>query len=444
METRSFIRAAELDESQFQRVSFTELLDGQRHSSGGDFLRYLPHGATPQPQKQQQEPEIDLEELFRRRMEQLERDTYQKVFAAAEQAGLEMGLKKREQELSILLPRVEQLIRGLEQLPPRIFAVSEQFLVEVAIVLVRELLQHELAIQPDGLVARVRKVLSQVVSQDHLTLYLAPQDVELLTGMAEFRRLRVVADETVSAGSVRVESSFGGVAYDLSQQLQTVEKGLRDYLVERLEECRSERIKQQGLASMRQLGMEAIAELEANQAVVTSPQLVPVEEEVQEIVVPEEITDELPSEQQLVEAVVEGEDDAMGDEAIGDAAIDDAAIDDAAIGDAAIGDADVVEEIEAEEEALMADDQSLSSLLVAEESLREMEEEANDHPEVLEAPDVLAVVDVAEWIEEESDAVAADDEEELTEASLAALLSNGHAPDDDDGDGDDNLVEAHP
>ncbi|MBF0158953.1 MAG: hypothetical protein HQL58_05465, partial [Magnetococcales bacterium] len=57
METRTYIRAVDLNEAQLQRITFAELLESRPDNNDG-FLQYLPHGATPQPPKQEVEPEV--------------------------------------------------------------------------------------------------------------------------------------------------------------------------------------------------------------------------------------------------------------------------------------------------------------------------------------------------------------------------------------------------
>ncbi len=236
MEMKTVIRADEVPEGELRRVSYTDLLTEFQQGQRSRFVRYTSSGALPPPREKPKDPEISQEELFRRRMEQIERETYQKVFAAAEQAGLDLGMKRYEQELAALLPRVERLMRGVQELPVQVFRASEVFLVEVAILLVRHLLQHELSMQPEGIVARVRSVLAESIQRDNLVLRVSPGDADMLRKLPEFERMQVVADVSVTTGSVFLESDFGGVAYDLQQQLQRVEESIRSYLAERLAE----------------------------------------------------------------------------------------------------------------------------------------------------------------------------------------------------------------
>ena len=269
MEGRSFIRSAELNEQHLRRVSYKELLAESQQEERVGFVHYTPSGALPARVEKVKEPEISQEEIFRRRMEQIERETYQKVFAAAEQAGLDMGLKKREQELATLLPRVEKMIRGLEELPVQIFAAAERFLVETAIILVRNLLQHELSVQPEGVMARVKAVLAEAVNRDNLVLYVGSSEVDLIAKLPEFNRIRIEGDPKLASGSVRLESDFGGVSYDIAHQLQSVENSLRLYFQERLEDLQSEQGKAQVMTAMDEAIQKAVSAVEIMESVFT-------------------------------------------------------------------------------------------------------------------------------------------------------------------------------
>ncbi|MBF0127826.1 MAG: nucleoside triphosphate pyrophosphohydrolase, partial [Magnetococcales bacterium] len=75
-------------------------------------------------------PKIAEEELHQRRLETIEREAYQRAFAAGEEAGLALGEQTMEQEMARLLPQFETVLRQLDGLPRRVFAGAERFLVE--------------------------------------------------------------------------------------------------------------------------------------------------------------------------------------------------------------------------------------------------------------------------------------------------------------------------
>ncbi|MBF0401043.1 MAG: hypothetical protein HQL90_09785 [Magnetococcales bacterium] len=218
-----------------QRVPF-ELLVGEEHRRRGEeFVRFLPGGRLPEQPKPNKDPEISPEELHRRRLEVIERETYQKAFAAGEEAGLALGEQTMEREIARLLPQFESVLRQLDNLPKRIFASAERLLVETAIMMARQLLGHELSIDPTEVSHRVQRGLEQMAERRDVVIYLAPDTAALLQNMVAFEKLRIEADPTVEPGSVRLESDFGGIEDNLDQQLAEMEAGLRRYLQDRLQ-----------------------------------------------------------------------------------------------------------------------------------------------------------------------------------------------------------------
>ncbi|MEO5364778.1 MAG: flagellar assembly protein FliH [Magnetococcus sp. WYHC-3] len=219
------------------RVAFAATLE-KRAEGSTEFVRYMPNGQLPRKAVVEKPPEISPEELHRRRLEKIERDTYQKVFAAAEEAGFAAGLQKMEQRIGLLLPQLEQVLRQLEDIPQRAFEDSERLLVETSLALTRQLLGHELTVQPEGIAQRVRRALKSVASRDRITVRVAPECAEILERLPGFHSVSIEADSEVPAGSVRLESAFGGLEDNLQEQLAAVEHAFREYFRERLETMR--------------------------------------------------------------------------------------------------------------------------------------------------------------------------------------------------------------
>ncbi|MEO5362251.1 MAG: FliH/SctL family protein [Magnetococcus sp. DMHC-8] len=218
-----------------QRVSFQDLVGEENRRSGDAFVRFLPGGRLPARPDEQKAPDISSEELQQRRLETIERETYQKAFAAGEEAGLALGEQTMEREMARLLPQFESVLRQLDGLPKRVFASAERFLVETAILMTRELLAHELTVDPEEIAHRVRRVLDQAAGRRDIIIYLAPDSAALLQNLGSFDKLRIEADPHAAPGSVRMESDFGGIEDNLERQLADMEAGLRAYLQDRLQ-----------------------------------------------------------------------------------------------------------------------------------------------------------------------------------------------------------------
>ncbi|MGN7611676.1 FliH/SctL family protein [Magnetococcales bacterium HHB-1] len=221
-----------------QRLEFAEMLERaasqKREQDEDGFLAYFPDGKNADDFDREERVLITDDEVHQRRLEQLERETYQKVFEAAEKAGFEAGMQKMEERIKQVLPRVEAICQHLEELPALIFKNSEQLLVELSISLTRSLVKHELDIKPEGVIERVQEILTQMAEQENVTVFVPENVVEILRRTKAFQKIHFEADNQLDDGSLRVESAFGGVEYRLDEMLSDAEMALRSHLDERL------------------------------------------------------------------------------------------------------------------------------------------------------------------------------------------------------------------
>ncbi|MBF0423700.1 MAG: hypothetical protein HQL73_11985 [Magnetococcales bacterium] len=230
------IRKEESRGEDLRRLLYADLLAAQEQTvdEGETFVRYLPNGRLPDLKRKVEIPPVPEEEIQRRRMEELERELYQKVYAEAEQAGLEIGEQKKQQEINRILPQLENLLRELDGFPERIFAASERFLIETCLTLTREILAHELSVHPEGIVHRIQRILKHAAGRRKIELHIAPEIHEIIKDIKEMEGLELVADSSVKPGSVVMNSDFGGVEDLLEEQLLEVELQIRQLLQERL------------------------------------------------------------------------------------------------------------------------------------------------------------------------------------------------------------------
>ncbi|MBF0381575.1 MAG: hypothetical protein HQL69_11185 [Magnetococcales bacterium] len=219
---------------------YTRILTKQQQEESGEgdqFVRFMPDGSLSIFKKEKVEvvPEIDIEEVNRRRLEQLEREVYQKAFEEGEKTGIEIGQEKMEQEIHRIIPQLESVLRELDNLPHRVFTASENFLIESLLSFNRELLAHELSVNPEGVADRVRRILDHAVGRKDIVIRVSPSNAQILERMGQFDKLKIVSDPGVASGSVVMESDFGGMEDNIEARLREVETALRQQLQERLD-----------------------------------------------------------------------------------------------------------------------------------------------------------------------------------------------------------------
>lgn len=219
-----------------EQPGFATLLRKQRtvKDEGVHFIRFKPDGTLVSVTREVKAPPISEEEIQTRRMEQMEREVYQKAFAEGEKTGLEIGQEKMEQQIRALIPQFDNVLRSLDNLPWRIFAASEQFFVETLLSLNRELLAHELSLNPEGVTERIRRIVERSTGRRNITLRVSPGIADILNDIGAFETLEILADETVMPGSVVMESDFGGMEDHLEARLREMETAFRKQLQERL------------------------------------------------------------------------------------------------------------------------------------------------------------------------------------------------------------------
>ncbi len=220
----------------YEAVLNQHVEESAANPKGEHFVRFRPDGSLAVIKKEVEIPQIDEDEVHRRRLEQIEREVYQKAFAEGEKTGIEIGQEKMEQEIHRLIPQLESVLRNLDNLPQRVFAASEHFMVESMLSICRELLAHELTINPEGIAERVNRIMERSMGRKDITIKVSPGIADILQHLQGFEQITIVGDPGVNPGSVVMESDFGGIEDNIEEQLREVELALRLQLQERLDQ----------------------------------------------------------------------------------------------------------------------------------------------------------------------------------------------------------------
>lgn len=116
----------------------------------------------------------------RQSIEEIERDAYEKGFAAGERAGLEMGAQKAE----LLLSRIERMIREIEEFKVQILSEIEPQILELSCSVARKIVIEELNSRPELIVGMVREGMRKLERTGPITIKMNPAVYEL------FKRLK--------------------------------------------------------------------------------------------------------------------------------------------------------------------------------------------------------------------------------------------------------------
>jgi len=176
-----------------------------------------PVGAQVELSRMQQ-----LERMLREvqgRSELIERETYDKAYAAGEKAGLALGRKRAEQslqELSDTLAAADAQLRQMER------QLSEAA-IDIAELVLAQLLGEVTRSDRARLLASVRRAATLLPHTEGLSLALHPDEIEaygrLLGDEQPHNRWRLLADPTLAPGSCRLLSRHNDLTIDPQQAL---------------------------------------------------------------------------------------------------------------------------------------------------------------------------------------------------------------------------------
>jgi len=151
----------------------------------------------------------------------IERDAFTKGYAQGERAGAEAAATRGD----AMLRRMAQTIDELGALRTTLIHKSERQLVQLAIAIATRVIQREITLDRELLVAMARVALDRLGDTSSATIRLHPQDhaaalaVRGVTLSTE--SVSVIADANISRGGCLVESDFGLI--DLTPAAQVAE-----------------------------------------------------------------------------------------------------------------------------------------------------------------------------------------------------------------------------
>jgi flagellar assembly protein FliH len=156
----------------------------------------------------------------------LEREAFGKGFAQGERAGAENAGQRGE----AMLHRLTQTLDELTSVRAEMIRQTERQMVQLALGIARRIVQREISLDPDLLLAMARVALERLGDTARVTVRLHPEDYAA-AGAARVAEMTssnvtIVADTRLSRGACRVESDMGLLDIGIDAQLQEVGRAL--------------------------------------------------------------------------------------------------------------------------------------------------------------------------------------------------------------------------
>ena len=156
----------------------------------------------------------------------IEREAFTKGYAQGERAGAEAAAVRGE----AMLRRLAQTLEELGGLRSDMIRKSEQQLVQLAIAIATRVIQREISLDADLLIAMARVALDRLGESSSATIRLHPDDyaaaMKAGSGRLSTDTVTVVADPIVNRGGCLVESDFGLIDLGVSSQVNEIATAL--------------------------------------------------------------------------------------------------------------------------------------------------------------------------------------------------------------------------
>ena len=171
-----------------------------------------------------------LLEETRNQAREIRKRAYDEGFAEGEQKGKEAVNKKFEALCNSFAMKAEELNRFKAE----IYREVEKEVVELALVLGKKIVGHELSVNPESLLHVVRSALEHTVDRHDLRIRVNPSDYAWVQG--EFSRslneewmgkVEFEPDAAVQTGGCVIRSRFGIVDARIERQIEALEAALK-------------------------------------------------------------------------------------------------------------------------------------------------------------------------------------------------------------------------
>jgi len=172
-------------------------------------------------------PVFEDSTVLHQRVEDIERDAYEKGFSSGHKAGLEMA----EKEVKLLISRLEEVITQLISFRDELQRIIKPQILELAIAIARRLAMKEIEREPEILVKLTEEALKKMERQGQVTIKINPLLKEVFEkhspGLMKIHSDIVFdIDPTLPAYGSVVMSPDQVVITDIDEQLRNLVKEL--------------------------------------------------------------------------------------------------------------------------------------------------------------------------------------------------------------------------
>jgi flagellar assembly protein FliH len=210
---------------------FPEGPNAQKSFQADSPLLPAPQGIFPFGQSLKELEERILKEVKNQSL-RIEKDAYEKGFAAGEKDGLELGFRRFE----TVLQSFQKVLEAIQGYQREFYRKHEREMMQFLLTLVRKILRQEVPHAEEVITATLREAFQYVEERNKVRVHLNPKDCEFLMthpdrlpfplSAESSEGVKIVADSSLLRGGCFLETSFGNIDATLESQLDQVTAGI--------------------------------------------------------------------------------------------------------------------------------------------------------------------------------------------------------------------------
>jgi flagellar assembly protein FliH len=156
----------------------------------------------------------------------LEKEIFAKGFAQGEK----QGAAAAQQQNAALAKQLATTLEDLMRVRAEMIRHTEKQMVQLALAVARRIVHHDVAHNPETLIAMMRVALERLSDAAKVTVRLHPADHQSVTasmkGGPSNGQVTLVGDPRVARGGCRVESEYGDIDAGVDAQIQEIARAL--------------------------------------------------------------------------------------------------------------------------------------------------------------------------------------------------------------------------
>lgn len=163
------------------------------------------------------------------RLEEIEREAYERGFASGERAGKEMA----EKEMKIILSRLEDLIAQFISFKEEFKERMKHGIIELALSIARKIMVREISVNPEVVLQMTEEGLKRIERQGQVVIRVNPLLVEVFEkgspGLLKiYPDIVIEPDPSLPPYGSRIMTPFQEVITDIDEQLKTLLKEISE------------------------------------------------------------------------------------------------------------------------------------------------------------------------------------------------------------------------